>query len=155
VLEASGIKYGQFVGPDGGRILVQYAMNKDQKPSVDTLTAPDASKRYVTDEDAIKQNIREAMQMPGVLLGREISGKLGSLQELQDAVLYVQTLVVNSAQRAIERGFEAVFRDFQKADGSFPFQKLTDFSIQNLTLEQVAKLAGVTETTSANGNAAA
>jgi hypothetical protein len=153
VLEANGVKYGVFVGPDGGRILVQYAATKELKPDVDTLTAPDASKRYVTDEDAIKQNIREAMQMPGVLLGREIAGKLGSLQELQDAVLYVQTLVVNSAQRAIERGFEAVFRDFQNADGTQPFKQMKDFSIQNLTLEQAAKLAGGT-TAPTNGTPA-
>ncbi|RPD46787.1 hypothetical protein DNI29_11520 [Hymenobacter sediminis] len=143
VIEANGAKYGVFVGPDGSRILLQYAVSKELKPDVDTLTAPDASKRYVTDEEAIKGNIREAMQMPGVLLGREIAGKLGSWQEFQDAVAYVQAFVVNSAQRSIERGFEAIFRTFQRADGSFPFKDLKDFSIQNLTLQQAAALAGV------------
>ncbi|TGE22832.1 hypothetical protein [Hymenobacter metallicola] len=154
VLDANQVKYGQFVGPDGSRILLQYADRPETKPAVDTLTAPDASKRYVTDEDAIKGNIREAMQMPGVLLGREIAGKLGSWQEFQDAVAYVQALVVNSAQRSIERGFEAVFRNFQKADGTFPFQQLQDFSIQNLTLEQAAQLAGVSQPASTDGTSA-
>ncbi|WP_045689400.1 hypothetical protein [Hymenobacter sp. AT01-02] len=142
VLDANDIKYGQFVGPEGSRILLQYADKPENKPSVDTLTAPDASKRYVTDEEAIKANIREAMQMPGVLLGREIAGKLGSWQEFQDAVAYVQALVVNSAQRSIERGFEAVFCDFQLTDGTQPFKNLKDFSIENLTLQQAAALAG-------------
>ncbi|MCA8830279.1 hypothetical protein [Hymenobacter pini] len=156
VLDANAIKYGGFVGPEGGKVLVQYADRSENKPGIDTITAPDASKRYQTDEDAIKQNIREAMQMPGVLLGREIAGKLGSWQELQDAVAYVQALVVNSAQRSLERGFEAVFRDFQNRDGSQPFKALQDFSIQNLTLQQAAALAGVSvPTTPDNGTGTA
>ncbi|RPD44833.1 hypothetical protein DNI29_19180 [Hymenobacter sediminis] len=133
VIEANGVKYGVSAGPDGNRILLQYAASKELKPDVDTLTAPDASKRYVTDENAIKQSIREAMQMPGVLLGREVAGKLGSWQEFQDVIAYVLAFVVNSAQRSIERGFEAIFHTFQKADGNFPFKDLKDFSIQNLT----------------------
>lgn len=139
-------KYGQFVGAEGGRVLQQYAASKEMKPDVDTLQAPDASKRYQTDGETLKADIRAVFQIPTLLYGEATAGKLGTSQEMDDATKYVQNMVVNTDQRAIERGMEAVFRTFQYPDGSQPFLNLKDFSIQNLSLTPQADVVIPSET---------
>jgi len=153
VLEANAAKYGNMVGENRARVTVQYATSKDVKPDIDSLPAPDASKRYATDEEAIKVNIREVFQLPSAVIGREVAGKLGTSDEFGNAVKYVQRMVINREQRALERGYEAVFRTFQRADGSQPFLQQQDFSIQNLTLEQAASLTTGANNTGANAAA--
>ena len=144
-LDADAEKYGAFVGEEGARLLLQYAADKDTKPQVDTLQAPDASKRYQTDGEVLKADIRAVFQIPTLLYGEATAGKLGTQQEFDDATKYVQNMVVNTDQRALERGYEAVFRSFQYPDGSQPFLNLKDFSVQNLSLTPVAEVTVPTE----------
>lgn len=133
-LDADAEKYGNFVGEDGAQIMVNYAESETTKVKVETIEAPDASDRYETDEAAIRANIRGVFQIPTVLYGEAVAGKLGTTQEMEDATKYVQNIVVNTDQRAIERGFTDVFRTFQHPGGAQPFLHLKDFSIQNLSL---------------------
>ncbi|UOR06237.1 hypothetical protein MUN82_03875 [Hymenobacter aerilatus] len=153
VLDANAVKYGTMVGENASRILLQYAAEQTTKPQVDALPAPDASKRYATDEEAIKVNIREVFQLPSAVIGREVAGKLGTSDDFGNAVKYVQRMVINREQRALERGFRAVFELFQPAGGQPGALNATkDFSIQNLTLEQAASLTTGTNNTG-NGSA--
>ncbi|MGI4864624.1 MAG: hypothetical protein ACRYFZ_11940 [Janthinobacterium lividum] len=146
VKAANQVKYGRFIGEDGELVLLQYADNPLTKPSIDKFEAPDASERYQTDEESLKANIRGVFQIPSPLYGEATAGKLGTNQEIQDAALYVQNMVVNTDQRAIERGFGAVFSTFQRPDQpDTPLCPSGDYSIQNLTLAPVAS----TQTTAA------
>jgi len=135
---ADRLKYGQFVGEDGGRLLQQYAASKDMKPDLDTLQAPDASKRYQTDEESLRTNIRAVFQIPNLLYGEATAGKLGTSQEMDDATKYVQNMVVNTNQRSIERTVEVVFSTFQRPDQpDVPLCPTGNYSIENLSLAPV------------------
>ena len=138
VMDANQVKYGRFVGEDGDRLLLQYAESPLTKPVVDTLTAPDASKRYQTDGEALKADIRAVFQIPTLLYGEATAGKLGTQQEFDDATLYVQNLVVNTNQRSLERTLAAVFGTFQRPDQpDMPVCPSGDYSIENLRLAPV------------------
>jgi hypothetical protein len=141
VMAANGLKYGSFVGEDGDRIMLLYADSKELTPDIKTISAPDASKRYQTDGDTLKADIRAVFQIPSLLYGEATAGKLGTSQEMEDATLYVQNMVVNTNQRSIERTLEAVFSTFQRPDQpDVPVCPSGDYSIQNLTLAPVAEV---------------
>jgi hypothetical protein len=135
VQDANALKYGRFVGEDGDQVLLQYAATPETKPDIDTITAPDASKRYQTDGETLKADIRAVFQIPTLLYGEAIAGKLGTSQEMNDGIQYVQNMVVNTNQRSIERTLVAVFSTFQRPDQpDVPVCPSGDYSIQNLTL---------------------
>ncbi|MDJ0367379.1 hypothetical protein QMK33_19700 [Hymenobacter sp. H14-R3] len=146
VMAANALKYGGFVGEDGDRIMLLYADSKDLTPDIKTISAPDASKRYATDGEALKADIRAVFQIPSLLYGEATAGKLGSSQEMEDATLYVQNMVVNTNQRSIERTLTAVFATFQRPDQpDVPLCPSDDYSIENLSLAAVAEVAEESE----------
>jgi hypothetical protein len=147
VKTANQQKYGRFVGEDGDQVLLQYADSKETKPAVDTLQAPDASKRYQTDGETLKADIRAVFQIPSVLYGEATAGKLGTSQEMDDATKYVQNMVVNTNQRSIERTLVVVFSTFQRPDQpDVPLCPSGDYSIQNLSLAPVVEVNVPTQT---------
>jgi hypothetical protein len=138
VMAANGLKYGGFVGEDGDRIMLLYAVSKELEPTIKTISAPDASKRYQTDGETLKADIRAVFQIPSLLYGEATAGKLGTSQEMEDATLYVQNMVVNTNQRSIERTLVAVFSTFQRPDQpDVPLCPSGDYSIDNLSLAPV------------------
>jgi hypothetical protein len=140
VMDANGRKYGNFVGEDGDRIMLLYALSKETTPTITTISAPDASKRYQTDGETLKADIRAVFQIPSLLYGEATAGKLGTSQEMEDATLYVQNMVVNTNQRSIERTLVAVFSTFQRPDQpDVPLCPTGDYSIENLSLAPVAE----------------
>ena len=147
VKAANAIKYGSFVGEDGDRIMLLYAASKEvDDPTIKTISAPDASKRYQTDGDALKADIRAVFQIPTLLYGEATAGKLGTSQEMEDATLYVQNMVINTNQRSIERTLQAVFSTFQRPDQpDVPLCPSADYSIENLSLAPVAQVEQETE----------
>lgn len=132
-IDADNLKYGQFVGEEGSRVLLQYVDRLEDAPKVDTIQAPDASERYAADAQALKESIRAVFQIPDICYGEATAGKLGTSEEFDDATKFVQNMVVNTDQRAIETLYAAVFRNFRTEDGS-PICPTEDFSIQNLSL---------------------
>jgi hypothetical protein len=131
-------KYGQFAGEEGGKIMLLYAATDQTATKITTLQAPDASQRYKTDGESLKADIRAVFQIPTPLYGEASAGKLGTAQEMDDATKYVQNMVVNTDQRLIERGFEAVFSTFQRPDQpNAPLCPSKNYSIQNLSLSGV------------------
>jgi hypothetical protein len=75
VMAADAIKYGGFVGEDGDRIMLLYAESQAQEPTIKTVSAPDASKRYQTDGETLKADIRAVFQIPSLLYGEATAGK--------------------------------------------------------------------------------
>jgi hypothetical protein len=135
VQDANQQKYGRFVGEDGDQVLLQYAESSLTKPGIDIITAPDASKRYQTDGETLKADIRAVFQIPTRLYGEATASGLGNTQETQDATMYVQNMVINTNQRSIERTLTAVFSTFQRPDQpDSPVCPSGNYSIQNLTL---------------------
>jgi hypothetical protein len=116
-------------------VLLQYAESPATTPGLAVITAPDASKRYQTDGETLKADIRAVFQLPTLLYGESTAGKLGTSQEFNDATQYVQNMVINTNQRSIERTLTAVFSTFQRPDQpDSPVCPSGNYSIQNLTL---------------------
>ena len=153
-LAADDAKYSEFIGPEGGEILLQYAATAESKPLIEPFKAPDAGDRYVRDGADIQSSIRRTFELPDILYGDSVAGKLGQTDEFDNAVRYAQRLVVNIDQRAIERGFKAVFSEFQDPDNpSKPVCPSGDYAIQNLTLDGRAATGAVKPTKPAKPNA--
>ena len=127
-------RFRDFVGDNGSRILLEYAANRDSKPDYDALQAPLADKLYQYTESSSQQNIRDMFQIPTILYGKDISGKLGTSGEFQEAIEYVCKWVVNTDQRAISEAFQNIFSNYWKEE-SLPANM--DFSIENLTFGEV------------------
>lgn len=123
--------YTPFVGEDGSSILLEYAANKEVATLINKIEAPDADKMYAYSEESVKNNIRQMFSIPNILYGEAIAGKLGTSQEFEEAITYVQKFVVNTYQRAIEEAFTHIFSKFHNIARINPTK---DFKIQNLTL---------------------
>lgn len=132
----------EFVGEDGSTIYLEYASTKESASQIQSFQAPDASERYERDGNAVKNDIMEYFAIPKILYGREISGKLGTSQEFEQAVKYVQRMVVNNDQRLIERMFRRIFSVWTR-----DINPSKDFRIQNLTIEQAQEIASQTGAT--------
>ena len=136
-------KFGQFAGEEASKIMLLYADSDQTKTQISVLQAPDASQRYKTDGESLKADIRAVFQIPTPLYGEATAGKLGTSQEMEDNTKFVQNMVVNTDQRLIERGFEAVFSTFQRPDQpNTPLCPSNDYSIQNLSLAPVVESPG-------------
>lgn len=135
---ANQLKFGQFAGEEASKIMLLYAESEQTKTQISVLQAPDASQRYKTDGESLKADIRAVFQIPTPLYGEATAGKLGTSQEMEDNTKFVQNMVVNTDQRSIERGFEAVFSTFQRPDQpDTPLCPSKNYSIQNLSLSGV------------------
>lgn len=144
-------KYGDFVGEEGARFIVQYAVNKDSKPQLDMFTVNNSSDRYKTEEESLRKNIRATFQIPTILYGEEVAGKLGTADEFDDAVKYVQTLVVNEDQRAIEEAFSTIFSLFQvPGTAAAGINAAGDYTVQNLSLSPPAEVPTTSQKTLKN-----
>lgn len=113
-------------GTEGSRYLVETALGKDQKTDVDVVPR-DAKMRelYEYVETSCKNNVYEVFSIPKILYGKEVSGKLGTSTEMQDAVEYVQKVVVKEDQHAISNFFKALYGD-----------KFTNYNIKNLSIKE-------------------
>ena len=135
-MDADAEKYQPFVGQDvGDRVVIQWAKDKDSKPTIDQVETPDASDRYAKDGGQLRLDIRAVFQIPDILYGEAIAGKLGLSTEFEDAITYAQNFVVNTDQRAIETAYAEVFGEFQPLGE--PLRQINpsqDYSIQNLSL---------------------
>jgi hypothetical protein len=144
-------KYGEFVGEEGARFIVQYAANKDSKPVLDMFTVNNSSDRYKTEEESMRSNIRATFQIPTILYGEEVAGKLGTSDEFEDATKYVQTLVVNEDQRAIEEAAATIFSLFQvPGTATAGINPGGDYTVQNLSLNPPAEVPSASQKTLKN-----
>lgn len=140
-LNADRAKYGEMIGEEGVRLIVQYAQSSDTKPDVSSFQVNNASDRYKSDESSLKDNIRAMFLLPTILYGEATAGKLGASQEMEDAVNYAQRLVVNEDVRALELAYKTVFSIFQpimatpgQATAPGKINPSGKYTIQNLSL---------------------
>lgn len=95
--------YETMLGSEGSGIIVEWALNKEAKTDFDTVQSPNLDKLYEYAEKSTFEAITKGFQIPQVLYGVPTAGKLGTSQEMQDAVSYVQKFVVSKEQKLIEK----------------------------------------------------
>lgn len=93
--------FENFLGSEGATFMLRYAKNKESKIDVESISLQDLSKIYEYCEKSVSENIMKVFRIPQVLFGIPTAGKLGTSQEIIDAIKYVQKLVVHTEQEKI------------------------------------------------------
>lgn len=88
----------------------------------------DNSKMYEGIRRSTKDNIIEAFGQPTILLGKEVSGKLGTSSEIKDAQDFYNAKTAK-IRRRVERAYKMIFSNFAK-----PICPSGDYSIIPITL---------------------
>lgn len=91
----------QFTGSDGATFMLQYALNKESKPDFDVISPINLDKLYEYTEKSVAETIMRAFQIPQALYGIPTAGKLGDVQEMQNSIKYVQSILVRTEQKKI------------------------------------------------------
>jgi hypothetical protein len=132
VLDRDAEDYKALMGEEGAAAIVRYVKDETSKTIIDKVEAPDLDKLYAFSASKVKEDILHTIGIPQLLYGIQTAGKLGTADEFKEAVNYVTRFVVNQDQRLIERSFKAIFEHFVHE-----VCPTKDYSIQNLTVEQV------------------
>lgn len=93
--------FENFLGSQGATFMLRYAKNKESKIDIDPITLQNLDKIYEYSEKSVSENIMKNFRIPQVLFGVPTAGKLGTTQEIIDAIKYVQKLVVHTEQEKI------------------------------------------------------
>lgn len=91
----------QFTGSEGATFMLQYALNKESKPDFDVINPLNLDKLYEYTEKSVSEIIMRAFQIPQALYGIPTAGKLGDVQEMQNSIKYVQSILVRTEQKKI------------------------------------------------------
>jgi hypothetical protein len=100
--------FQDFCGSEGATFMLRYAPNRESKADFDVINAPNPDKLYEYTERSVADNIMKAFQIPQVLYGVPTAGKLGTSQEMQDAIRYVQFFVVAEMQQLLLQGLNKI-----------------------------------------------
>lgn len=117
-------EYEEYQLPDGPRIWLRFAKNKESKPDIDFPQMPDLSKNYQYAEESAQDNIRRVAKLPDILYGISQAGKLSQSQEIELNVDYANALAKKYRDHIVE-GFKVVMKNFK---GGFDVNK-QDFEI--------------------------
>ncbi len=93
----------EFMGEEGSQTMITFARNKESAPLVQPISHPELSKLYEYAERSASETIMKIFQIPQVLYGIPTAGKLGSTQEIEEAIAFTQRMVINRPQQMIER----------------------------------------------------
>lgn len=128
-------EYREFVEPNGSRLMLRTAPDKDNAPNIQTFDATrDMAKVYEYTEESIKQNIRNAFGFSEVLYGNATTGKLGDLQEFDNAVK-LANIITHKARKRIEKTLNTVL----KYSSDLELQRIAEnegFKIKEFSLEE-------------------
>lgn len=81
----------------------------EQSPEIVSVPQPDGKNNfYVANEQGAQECIRQRFSLPPPLIGIATSGKLGSSQEIQDAVAFANGMT-NQERRLMEETFQRIF----------------------------------------------
>lgn len=127
--------YSQFVAPDGSRVHIEYIPNIESKPDYVQLQPYELSKNYQYAEESVQKNIRQSFGIPDILYGFPTKGKLGTTNEIKEAIQFTYTFVVDAEQRIIENALKEILANFH-IKVNFSGLKIKDLTFNELTINQ-------------------
>ena len=155
----------KFSGTDNAsKVFITYSEDGDKAPEFIPLSANDNDKRFLDLEETISQNMAIAHQIPPVVIGVLVSGKLGTTNELYEAESLFQRNVIDTKQFSIEEIYNelATFNgvgemELIKTEPLSPFILETEIDISEWdedqiedVVEQIEELEGGTDDTDKN-----
>jgi hypothetical protein len=104
-----------FQGSDNvGKIMMVESPGEDSDPKLIKVDVQDFDKHFEYTEQSVQDNIRLCFGIPSVLIGKEVAGKLGSAQEIEQAVNYYSYQTLNE-RLIMEETFSQIFSLFATA----------------------------------------
>lgn len=93
---------------NAGNIILVELDGQDDSFTLEKIDTANIEKIYQYTEESVRDNIRRVILAPQVLVGDFTAGKLGTSQEIQDAVYYYNA-VTNDPRREIEESMTEIF----------------------------------------------
>lgn len=115
-------------GENAGNVVLVDGIPKDMKPDLETVSTQDIDKRFEATEISISNNLRKQFLIPPVLIGDLVAGKLGTSQEISDAINFFNGVTTEQREN-ISEVFKQIFAHFKTPIfNEFTINKLANFS---------------------------
>lgn len=122
-----GLKGFQGSEHEGNIMLIEVEV-EEQVPEFKNITTDNGKeKKFEHTESTIHENIRQVVNVPPVLIGDLVAGKLGTAQEINDACKFYSA-ITNKERRIFEETYQNLFQYF-----ATPVNPSNDYSIIPLT----------------------
>lgn len=122
--------YSAFAGSDAAKIMRIEYTNPDFKPEIVQLDKKNIAQEYDRVLETAKANIFRRFGIPEVLYGIPTAGKLGSVQEMRDAIYYTEHFIVRRYRDIIERALADVLSEHVLFAGQSSSVKIKSISVE-------------------------
>ncbi len=118
---------GEFQGARAtGKIMLVESPDEFNDPKIVKLDVQDFDRQFEYTEGSVQDNIRLCYGIPSVLIGKEVAGKLGTSQELEQAINYYSYQTM-AERLVLEETFTRIF-----SLSAFPLKPSTNYTIKPL-----------------------
>lgn len=117
-----------FQGSDNaGKIMMVESPGEEYDPKLLKVDIQNFDRHFEYTEQSVQDNIRLCFGIPSVLIGKEVAGKLGSSQEIEQAVNYYSYQTMNE-RLILEEVFSQLFSLYAK-----PINPTNNYAIKPLS----------------------
>jgi hypothetical protein len=114
---------------NAGKIMMVESPTETTDPKILKVDVQDFDKQFEYTEKSVQDNIRLCFGIPSVLIGKEVAGKLGSSQEIEQAVNYYSYQTMNE-RLILEETFLRIF-----SLSAFPLNPSNNYTIKPLSYD--------------------
>jgi hypothetical protein len=109
----------RLTGADnGGKFAILDGAQKEGSIQIVPFTQNTSSEMFITLSNLIRDHIATAFQVPPILAGIQVAGKLGTAKEIADATLYYQNAVITHDQNLLMYEFNKLAKMIEGYDGT-------------------------------------
>jgi hypothetical protein len=109
----------RLTGADnGGKFAILDGSSKEGSIQIIPFTQSTSHEMYITLSNLIRDHIATAFQVPSILAGIQVSGKLGTAKEIADSSIYYQNAVIKHDQNLLMYEMNALAKLMDGYDGT-------------------------------------
>ena len=140
----------RLTGADnGGKFAILDGAAKEGSIQIVPFTQSTSHEMYIALSNLIRDHIATAFQVPPILAGIQVAGKLGTAKELADATLYYQNAIIKHDQNLLMFELNNLARMMEDYDGtiisvsnSIPLGFIADAFATSFTEEEIRSAFG-------------
>jgi hypothetical protein len=140
----------RLTGADnGGKFAILDGSSKEGSIQIIPFSQSTSHEMYITLSNLIRDHIATAFQVPSILAGIQVSGKLGTAKEIADSSIYYQNAVIKHDQNLLMYEMNALAKLMDGYDGtiikvtnSIPLAFIADSFSNAFTEEEIREAFG-------------
>jgi hypothetical protein len=140
----------RLTGADnGGKFAILDGSSKEGSIQIIPFSQSTSHEMYITLSNLIRDHIATAFQVPSILAGIQVSGKLGTAKEIADSSIYYQNAVIKHDQNLLMYEMNALAKLMDGYDGtiikvtnSIPLAFVADSFATAFTEEEIREAFG-------------